>query len=104
MLFVAYCVLPVTFYVHQFSVMDQSVGFADGQVAADAKIGKGMSRDDNERVIAQMVYDGYIQFDFGYTAYATNSYLKATQQSSQLLQGVMLCPIVYYLFPSRREQ
>ncbi|EIE26127.1 ATP-dependent DNA helicase [Coccomyxa subellipsoidea C-169] len=69
-----------------------------------AKIGKGMSRDDNERVIAQMVYDGYIQFDFGYTAYATNSYLKATQQSSQLLQGVMLCPILYYLLPSRREK
>lgn len=57
------------------------------QVGADGKIGKGMSKDDNEHVIAQMVYDGYIRFDFGYTAYATNAYLKTTHQSSLLLQG-----------------
>ncbi|BDA44413.1 ATP-dependent DNA helicase Q1 [Coccomyxa sp. Obi] len=57
------------------------------KVASDAKIGKGMSKDENELVIAQMVYDSYIHFDFGYTAYATNAYLKATQQASLLLQG-----------------
>ncbi len=57
------------------------------QVASDAKIGKGMSKGENELVIAQMVYDGYIHFDFGYTAYAANAYLKATQQASLLLQG-----------------
>jgi hypothetical protein len=59
------------------------------QAAADSKVGKSMCKDNNERIIAQMVYDGYIQFDFGYTAYATNAYLKATAQASLLLQGAL---------------
>lgn len=57
------------------------------QTAGDAALGKSMSKDDNERVIAQMVYEGYLQFDFGYTAYATNAYLKAAQSAHMLLQG-----------------
>ncbi len=46
-----------------------------------------MGREDNERVIAQLLYDGYLQFDFSYTAYATNAYLKASQRASRILQG-----------------
>ena len=53
----------------------------------DANIGKSMGREENERVIAQLLYDGYLQFDFSYTAYATNAYLKASQRASLILQG-----------------
>ncbi len=63
-------------------------------MASDAKLGKSMSKDENELVIAQMVYDGYIHFDFGYTAYATNAYLKATQQASLLLQGALFAAVM----------
>lgn len=38
-------------------------------------------------MIAQLLYDGYLQFDFSYTAYATNAYLKAAQRASLILQG-----------------
>lgn len=48
---------------------------------------KAMSKDDNERVIAQMLREGYLAFDFGTTAYAVNAYLKATPRASLLLQG-----------------
>ena len=53
----------------------------------DATVGKSMSREGNERVIAKLLYDGYLQFDFSYTAYATNAYLKAAQRASLILQG-----------------
>ena len=33
-------------------------------------------QDENEAVVAQLVYDGLASFDFGHTAYATNTYLK----------------------------
>ena len=57
------------------------------KVPEDAKIGKSMGREENERVIAQLLYDGYLQFDFSYTAYATNAYLKASQRASLILPG-----------------
>ena len=57
------------------------------KVTEDAKVGKSMGREDNERVIAQLLYGGYLQFDFSYTAYATNAYLKASQRASLILQG-----------------
>ena len=57
------------------------------KVPEDGKVGKSMSREDNERVIGQLLYDGYLQFDFSYTAYATNAYLKASQRASLILQG-----------------
>ena len=57
------------------------------KMPADAKAGKAMSREDNERVIGQLLYSGYLQFDFSYTAYATNAYLKASQRASSILQG-----------------
>lgn len=63
------------------------------KMPADAKIGKGMSREENERVIAQLLYDGYLQFDFSYTAYATNVYLKASQRASLILQGKLWLPL-----------
>jgi ATP-dependent DNA helicase Q1 len=58
------------------------------QIAEDAAMGKSMSKKENELVIAHMLYEGYLQFDFGYTAYAANTYLRATQAASQLLQGM----------------
>ena len=57
------------------------------KVPEDAKVGKSMGREDNERVIGQLLYDSYLQFDFSYTAYATNAYLKASQRASLILQG-----------------
>lgn len=58
----------------------------------DAKIGKSMGREENELVIGQLLYDGYLQFDFSYTAYATNAYLKASQRASLILQGKLADP------------
>lgn len=57
------------------------------KMPADAKAGKAMSREENERVIGQLLYSGYLQFDFSYTAYATNAYLKASQRAASILQG-----------------
>ena len=57
------------------------------KMPADAQAGKAMSREDNERVIGELLYSGYLHFDFSYTAYATNAYLKTSQRASSVLQG-----------------
>ncbi|KAK9809014.1 hypothetical protein WJX72_007915 [[Myrmecia] bisecta] len=57
------------------------------KVPAEAKAAKAMSRDENERLIAQLVYEDYLQMDFGFTAYATNAYLKASPKAAQLTAG-----------------
>ncbi|KXZ55835.1 hypothetical protein GPECTOR_2g1386 [Gonium pectorale] len=51
------------------------------------KEAKAMSKDENEAVIAAMMYSGLLQFEFGHTAYATNTYLKATPKGLQLLEA-----------------
>lgn len=76
------------------------------KMPVDAKAGKAMSREDNERVIGQLLYSGYLQFDFSYTAYATNAYLKASQRASSILQGKTvqthsLVPTVPYMHAPR---
>ncbi|KAL4440297.1 hypothetical protein ABPG75_003298 [Micractinium tetrahymenae] len=48
---------------------------------------KALSRDENEAVVQQLAADGYLKLDFGFSAYATNAYLKASAQASLLLQG-----------------
>ncbi len=45
-------------------------------------------RDENEDVVGQLLLQGYLSLDFGITAYATNTYLKAcSSKLAQLLQG-----------------
>ena len=46
-----------------------------------------MSKEDNERIIAQMVYDRFLVFDFKHTAYATNCYLKCSSSYGALEHG-----------------
>ena len=41
-----------------------------------------------EMVVAQLLHDGYLQLDFGFTAYSTNCYLKCTPRASLLLEGL----------------
>ena len=57
------------------------------QVPGDAAAAKRLSRDDNERVLAQLLYDGCLAFDLGITAYASTAYLRATPRASLLLAG-----------------
>ncbi|KAK9830588.1 hypothetical protein WJX81_002230 [Elliptochloris bilobata] len=52
-----------------------------------ARAGRAESPDMCERIIAQLTHDGHLQLDFGFTAYATNCYLKCTPRASLLLQG-----------------
>lgn len=47
-----------------------------------------LSKDDCELLIAHMVQRGILQLDFGFTAYATNTYLKAAPRALQMLAGV----------------
>lgn len=71
------------------------------KMPTDAKLGKGMSREDNERVIGQLLHEGYLQFDFSYTAYATNTYLKASQRAALILQGKPHCSCLQSESPHR---
>ena len=50
--------------------------------------GKGMGRDECEQVIGRLFYDGLLGLDMGYTAYATNAYLKLSPHGTRLLQGM----------------
>ena len=52
------------------------------------KLAKQGSKDDNEALIALLLYEGYLQLDFSCTAYATNCYLKLASMAGLLLQGV----------------
>ncbi|KAK9820921.1 hypothetical protein WJX74_008097 [Apatococcus lobatus] len=49
--------------------------------------GKSMSKDECEQVVGSLFYDGLLSLEMGYTAYATNSYLKLSPKGSRLLQG-----------------
>ncbi|KAG2491389.1 hypothetical protein HYH03_010180 [Edaphochlamys debaryana] len=51
------------------------------------KEAKALSREENEEVVAAMTYAGLLQFEFGFTAYATNSYLKPTARGLHLLDA-----------------
>ena len=46
-----------------------------------------LSKDDCELLIAHLVQTGILQLDFGFTAYATNTYLKAAPRAGQMLAG-----------------
>ena len=52
--------------------------------------GKSLSRDECEQIIGKLLYDGLLKLEMGYTAYATNSYLKLSPLGSRLLQGALL--------------
>lgn len=41
-----------------------------------------------EMVAAQLLHDGYLQLEFGFTAYSTNCYLKCSPRASLLLEGL----------------
>lgn len=45
-----------------------------------SKQAKSMSRDQNEAVVAHLMYEGLLQLDFGHTAYSTTTYLKCSPQ------------------------
>jgi ATP-dependent DNA helicase Q1 len=47
---------------------------------------KAMSRDENELVVQQLLREGCLQLDFGFTAYATNVYMKAGPCATAVLQ------------------
>ncbi|GAX86603.1 hypothetical protein CEUSTIGMA_g14011.t1 [Chlamydomonas eustigma] len=49
------------------------------------KEAKRMSKDECEVIVAIMVLRGLLQFDFGFTAYMTTAYLKASPNGMQLL-------------------
>ena len=49
--------------------------------------GKNMSRDECEQVIGNLFFNGLLSLEMGYTAYATNAYIKLSQKGSCLLQG-----------------
>ena len=51
------------------------------------RAGRAESADVSEMIIAQLLHDGYLQLDFGFTAYSTNCYLKCTPRASLLLEG-----------------
>lgn len=51
-----------------------------------AKAAKALSRDECEAVVQALVLEGSLRLDFGFTAYATNAYLKATGRATGLLQ------------------
>lgn len=52
--------------------------------------GKSMSRDECELIIGSLFYAGLLSLEMGYTAYATNTYLKLSPQGRRLLQGQLL--------------
>ncbi|GIL70438.1 hypothetical protein Vretimale_3595 [Volvox reticuliferus] len=51
------------------------------------KEAKAMSRDENEAVVAAMMYAGLLELEFGHTAYATNTYLRASRRGIQLVEA-----------------
>ncbi|KAG2445794.1 hypothetical protein HXX76_000398 [Chlamydomonas incerta] len=51
------------------------------------KEAKALSKDDNEAVVAAMMYAGLLEFEFGFTAYATNTYLRPSGRGSHLLEA-----------------
>ncbi|KAG1663204.1 hypothetical protein FOA52_011297 [Chlamydomonas sp. UWO 241] len=57
-----------------------------GKGGADGKAAKALARDAAEDVIAAMVLAGLLAFDFGFTAYATTTYLKATDRGLSVLR------------------
>ena len=58
------------------------------QVAGSAEVANNLSKEDSEALLAQMVYTGILQIEFGFTAYATNAYLKCSQRAAQTLAGL----------------
>ena len=59
----------------------------DTQVVGAAEAAKAMGKEDSERLLAQMVQTGILCIEFGYTAYATNAYLKCSSRAAQMLAG-----------------
>ena len=57
------------------------------QVVGAAEAAKAMSKQDSEQLLAQMVHTGILCIEFGYTAYATNAYLKCSPRAAQVLAG-----------------
>ncbi|KAL3130511.1 hypothetical protein ABBQ38_15564 [Trebouxia sp. C0009 RCD-2024] len=57
------------------------------QVSGASELGKRMSKEDSENLLAHLVYTGTLNIDFGHTAYATNVYLKCAQRAGQSLDG-----------------
>ncbi|CAD7699899.1 unnamed protein product [Ostreobium quekettii] len=49
--------------------------------------GRTLSRETKERIIAQMVYEQYLVFDFKHTPYSTNCYLKCSRSIGRLEHG-----------------
>ncbi|GAB4814163.1 hypothetical protein N2152v2_001209 [Parachlorella kessleri] len=56
----------------------------EGGHGAAAKV---LSRDENELVVQQLLLEGCLLLDFGFTAYATNVYLKLGPRAATVLQG-----------------
>jgi len=48
--------------------------------------GKGLSKDEAERIIGALLLDRILQLDFGYTSYTVNCYLKAGRNAAALQQ------------------
>mmetsp|Transcript_17730 Transcript_17730/g.49614 ORF Transcript_17730/g.49614 Transcript_17730/m.49614 type:complete len:1173 (+) Transcript_17730:191-3709(+) len=53
----------------------------------EAKLAKSISREEAERVVARLMLESYLEFEFGYTAYATTAYLVCSGTCSLLLSG-----------------
>lgn len=59
-------------------------------VTGDVASGKGMPKDQAERIIGQMLQGRFLALDFGYTAYAVTAYLKAGPNAAALQQVMPL--------------
>ena len=57
------------------------------QVSGASELGKRMSKEDSENLLAHLVYTGTLSIDFGHTAYATNVYLRCAQRAGPALAG-----------------
>jgi len=57
------------------------------RIAEDAKLAKSISRQEAEAVVAELMYASYLDFEFGYTAYATTAYLVCSRTAALLLNG-----------------
>lgn len=53
------------------------------QLEEDRELARGATKDANEQLIGQLLVQGILQLDFGFTAYATNAYLKVSQRGLQ---------------------
>lgn len=56
-----------------------------------ARAAKALCREEGEAVVQALVLLGTLRLDFGFTAYATNAYLKATARAASLLQVTRSC-------------